>query len=106
MCGHTESVIGDGCCRSASCGAMSGTSGSEARRRPGGDDAEHAFFTGGAAKRIATSQAAEEVLPRFANGLWGGWRGVGQELPCSGDELAAASIGLKAVVSDTDEAAR
>jgi hypothetical protein len=106
LCGHTESVIGDGWRRSACCGAMSGTSGAEARRRPGGDDAEHAFFTGGAAKRIATSQAAEKDLPRFANGLWGWWRGVGQELPCSRDELAAASIGLKAVVSDTDETMR
>lgn len=104
--GHSEGVIGDGCRCFACRGARSRASGARVGSSPGGDNAEHALFAGWALQGIATSQPAKEVMPRFANRLRHGWRGVGQELPRSGDELAASSIGLKAVMSDTDKTAR
>lgn len=38
------------------------------------------------------------------SGLWAGRSGGGKEPSCSGDELGATAIGLKAEMSDPDEA--
>ena len=68
---------------------------------------ERAEVAVGAASRIASCEAAKEVLPGLAMGSVGLWGcGCMEELAYSCDEARATAVGLETEVPDTDEAAR